>query len=139
MSVQENVPLVRRIFDEVFNQHSLAVVDELYAADFCYHAPRLPDLDREDLKQEFSAYLAAFPDTRVSVEDIFGAGDRVATRFTLRGTHQGEYMGVPPTGKPVTLTAILIQRLAGGKVVEDWEWPDNLGFLVQLGVVSLPE
>jgi len=75
----------------------------------------------------------------MTIEDIFGAGDRAAVRFTTRGAHRGEYRGAPPTGKQVTMTAILIHRLAGGKMVEDWEWSDQLGVLRQLGLVSLPQ
>jgi len=139
MSAEENMQIVRRIYEEVFDKHNLAVLDELYATDFVYHSPGNPDLNREGLKQGLSAYVAAFPDVGMTIEDIFAAGDRVAVRFTARGTHQGEYMGVPPTGKQVTITSILIHRLAGGKMVEDWEWEDQLGVLRQLGLVSLPE
>ena len=73
----------------------------------------------------------------MTIEDVFAAGDKVAVRFTASGTHQGEFMGVPPSGKQVTMTAILIHRLADGKMVEDWEWSDSLGFMQQLGLVSL--
>ena len=75
----------------------------------------------------------------MTMEDVFAAGDRVAVRFTACGTHLGEFMGVPPSGKQITMTAILIHRLAGGKMVEDWEWSDSLGFMQQLGLVSMPK
>jgi len=139
MSAEENMRIVRRAYTEVFDRHNLAVVDELYAADFVYHSPGNPDLDREGLKQGFAAYLAAFPDARMTIEDIFAAEDRVAVRFTCHGIHQREYMGIPPSGKQVTMTAILIHRFAGGKWVEDWEWSDRLGVMQQLGVVKLPQ
>ena len=96
-------------------------------------------MDRVGLKQGFAAYLAGFPDVHMTMEDVFAAGDRVAVRFTCYGTHQGQFMGVPPSGKQVTMTAILIHRLANGKMVEDWEWSDQLGVLRQLGLVSLPQ
>lgn len=139
MSAEENMQIVRRIYEEVFDKHNLEVLDERYATDFVYHSPGNPDLNREGLKQGLSAYVAAFPDVRMTIEDIFAEGDRVAVRFTARGTHRGEYLGVPPTGKQVTITSILIHRLGGGKMVEDWEWEDQLGVLRQLGLVSLPE
>jgi steroid delta-isomerase-like uncharacterized protein len=139
MSAEENMRIVRRIYTEVFDRHNLAVVDEFYATDFVYHSPGRPDYDREGLKQGFAAYLAAFPDVHMTIEDMFAAGDRVAVRFTARGAHQGEYLGAPPTGKQVTVTSILIHRLAGGKMVEDWEWEDQLGVLRQLGLVSLSQ
>lgn len=138
-STEENMRIARRVFTEVFDKHNLAVVDELFAADFVYHSPGNPDFDREGLKQGFAAYLAAFPDARMTIEDIFAAGDRVAVRYTCRGAHKGEFMGVPPSGKEVTMSAILIHRLANGKMVEDWEWADNLGFMAQLGIVKLPQ
>lgn len=139
MSAKENMRIVRRIYEEVFDRRNLDVLDELYSTDFVYHSPGNPDLDREGLKQGLAAYVAAFPDVRMTIEDMFAAGDRVAVRFTARGKHQGEYLGVSPTGKQVTVTSILIHRLAGGRMVEDWEWEDQLGVLRQLSLVSLPE
>jgi steroid delta-isomerase-like uncharacterized protein len=138
MSADENMAIVRRIYEQVFDKHNLDVIDELYTSDFVYHSPGNPDFHREGLKQGLGAYVAAFPDVQMTIEDMFAAGDRVAVRFTARGTHQGEYMGVPPTGKQVTVTSILIHRLAGGKMVEDWEWEDQLGVLRQLGLVTFP-
>ncbi len=138
MSAEENMRIVRHIYEQVFDKHNLGVVDELYTSDFVYQSPGDPDLHREGLKQAFGDYVSAFPDVRMTIEDMFAAGDRVAVRFTARGTHQGEYMGVPPTGKQVTVTSILIHRLAGGRMVEDWEWEDQLGVLRQLGLVTLP-
>jgi steroid delta-isomerase-like uncharacterized protein len=135
MSAEENVAVVRRVYEEVFDKHNVAIVVELYADDFVYHSPGWADLDREGLKRGLAAYLAAFPDAQMIVEDVFGGGDRVASRFTCRGTHRGEYAGVPPTGKQITMTAILTQRFAGGKIAEDWEWSDRLGFMQQLGAI----
>ena len=139
MSPEENMRIVRRIYAEVFDRHNLDVINEYYTADFVYHSPGNPDFDRESLKQGLAAYITAFPDVRLTVEDMFAAGDRVAVRFSAVGTQRGEYLGVPPTGKQVTVTSILIHRLADGKMVEDWEWEDHLGVLQQLGIVSLPQ
>ena len=112
MSPEENMCIVRRIYAEVFDRHNLDVINEYYTADFVYHSPGNPDFDRESLKQGLAAYITAFPDVRLTVEDIFAAGDRVAVRFSAIGTQRGEYMDVPPTGKQVTVTSILIHRLA---------------------------
>jgi steroid delta-isomerase-like uncharacterized protein len=139
MSPEENMRIVRRIYAEVFDRHNLDVIDEFYTPDFIYHSPGNPDFDRERLKQGLGAYITAFPDVRLTVEDIFAAGDRVAVRFSAIGTQRGEYLGVPPTGKQITVTSILIHRLSDGKMVEDWEWEDHLGVLQQLGIVSLPQ
>jgi steroid delta-isomerase-like uncharacterized protein len=135
MSAEENLSIVRRIYTEVFDRHNLAVIDEYYASDFVYHSPGNPDMDREGLKQGFATYLAAFPDVRMTLEDIFAAGDKVAVRFTAPATHTGIFQGVSPTGKQVTISAILIHHLAGGKMVEDWEWSDSLGFMQQLSLI----
>lgn len=137
MSAEENMRIVRRAFEEVFDKRNPDAVDELFAADYVFHSPGNPDLNRAEVKQEFAAYLAAFPDLQMTIEDLFAAGDRVASRYTARGTQQGEYMGVPATGKEVTSTSIIIHRLAGGKMVEDWEWNDQLGVMRQLGLVSV--
>jgi steroid delta-isomerase-like uncharacterized protein len=139
MSAEENMRIVRRIYEQVFDKHNLEVFDELYATDFCYHSPAGRDRDRQSLKAAFAAYLAAFPDVRMTIEDMFAAGDKVAVRFAACGTHQSAYLGAPPSGKHVTITAILIHRLAGGKLAEDWEWQDLLGFMQQLGLVSMPQ
>jgi steroid delta-isomerase-like uncharacterized protein len=137
MSAHENMRTVRRVYEEVFEKHNLAIVDELYAPDFVYHSPGHPDFDREGLKQGLGSYVNAFPNAQMTIEDMFAAGDRVAVRFTARGTHQGEFLGVPPTGKEITITSILIHRLAGGKMVEDWEWEDQFGVRRQLGLVTV--
>ena len=83
-------------------------------------------------------YLSAFPDLHITVEDMIAEGDKIVARLTMRGTHQGAFLGIPPTGKQVTGTAIDINRITGGKSVEHWNNSDTLGLLQQLGVVPLP-
>ncbi len=83
-------------------------------------------------------FRSAFPDLHFTVEDMIAEGDKVASRYTARGTHRGELMGLPPTGRGVTEVGIMISRLAEGKLVEDWHSPDNLGLIQQLGVVTFP-
>ena len=82
--------------------------------------------------------FAAFPDFHITLEDIFATGDKVAFRYTVTGTDRSEFMGAPPTGKQVMFTRIMISRFAEGKIVEDWECWDTLGFMQQLGLVSPP-
>ena len=84
-------------------------------------------------------FLSAFPDTQMTVEDELADGDKVATRWTATGTHTGELMGIPPTGKQVTVTGMDINRLVGGKIVEHWGEFDQMGMMQQLGVVPAPE
>jgi predicted ester cyclase len=83
-------------------------------------------------------YLTAFPDLHLTIEDLIAEGDKVVDRQTARGTHQGTFMGIPPTGKQITVTAMNISRIVGGKIVEHWVELDTLGMLQQLGVVPMP-
>jgi steroid delta-isomerase-like uncharacterized protein len=137
MSTQDNKTLVRRWYED-FNQRNLTIVDELFTPDYVYHNPPTTLHGPEEFKQFLSLYLTAFPDARFTVEDDLAEGDRVASRATLRGTHQGEFMGIPPTGKPVTVTGIAIDRIVGGKFVEGWLNFAALGMLQQLGVIPAP-
>ncbi len=139
MSVEENKAIERRFIKEVVNKGDLAVLDELLATNFVDHsAPPGVAPDREGYKQFFAMTHSAFPDFHSTLEDMFAEGDKVVQRFTARGTHKGEFMGIPPTGKQVTITGIGIHRITGGKIVEDWVNMDMLGMMVQLGVVPPP-
>jgi steroid delta-isomerase-like uncharacterized protein len=131
MSNEVNKALVCRWYED-FNQRNLAIVDELFTLDYVYHNPPTTLHGPEEFKQFLSLYLTAFPDARFTVED---EGDLVASRSTLRGTHQSKFMGIPPTGKPVTVTGIAVDRIVGGKFVEGWLNFDALGMLQQLGVI----
>jgi steroid delta-isomerase-like uncharacterized protein len=135
MSTEENKALVRRFYEE-WNKQNLSIVEELVAPHWVCHGT-LPGFspDRAGGKQMLTALWTAFPDARIAVEDLIAEGDKVVFRYTFRATHQGEFMGVPATGKAVTLTGIYISRFAGGKVVEDWSSSDQLGLLQQLGVI----
>jgi steroid delta-isomerase-like uncharacterized protein len=132
MSIEDNKALVRRGIEEAWNQRNLAVLDELYAPDFVYHSD-LTSL--EAYKQAIELNLTAFPDLHFTIEDMVAEGDRVGARWTFRGTHQGLFQDIPPTGKQVTITGISIFRVANGKGVEVWTDADYLGMLQQLGVV----
>jgi predicted ester cyclase len=136
MSVEHNKALVRRLYEEGLNKGNLAVADEILAPDYIRHglAPGAP-LGPESTKHVFSTMRAALPDLRITVEDMVGEGDKVVARVTGRGTHKGEYMGVAPTGKQVTVTFIGIYRFAGSKLKEAWIQMDELGMMQQLGVV----
>jgi steroid delta-isomerase-like uncharacterized protein len=122
MSAEEkNKALVRRYFEEVWGKGNLAAVDDFMAADYAEH-PRPSGLSpgSEGLKQLNAAYQSAFPDLKASLDDIFAEGDRVAFRWSFRGTHLGDWLGTPPTGNHMTATGITVFRIAGGKVVESW-------------------
>jgi steroid delta-isomerase-like uncharacterized protein len=142
MSTEQNKTFVRRYWEEVWNQGNLAVVDELIASDFDGHPlPGEPDFGRGPTgqKQFVDMYRTAFPDLRMTIEDMTAEGDRVAVRWTARGTNTGEMMGMPATGKHATVTGMFLNRLAGGKIAEGWGNFDALGMLQQLGVIPTPE
>jgi len=135
MSTEDNKALVRRFYEDAFNQRNLALVDELCSTTHVFHNPPTTLHGREEFKQLLSVYLTAFPDARFTVEDEIAEGEKVTSRYTFRGTHQGELMGIPPTGKQVTVTGIIINRIAGGQSVEGWLNFDALGLLQQIGAI----
>ncbi len=137
MSHEENKAVVRRIFAALDDQ-DLDAVGDLLASDYLLHFDGNPEMDRGAGIGYFGAFLAAFPDISHQVQDQLADGDRVATRIVVRGTHQNEMMGIPATGKEVTIKAINIFRIDQGKIAEHWVNSDSLGMLVQLGVVPPP-
>jgi steroid delta-isomerase-like uncharacterized protein len=137
---EENKAIVRRQEEELFTQGNLGAADELYAPDYVGHDPSNPEDIRglEAAKQAASDYRKAFPDLRVTVEDVIAEGDKVAARLRFRGTHRGELDGIAPTGRRVDCTGIVISRMEGGKIAEDWANFDDLGMMQQLGAISKP-
>ena len=137
MMLETNKAVSRRIVEEAFSEGRYDVIEELVAPTFVNHDPSVTD----DLKgpagvrQLIETYRSAFPDLRLTVEDQLAEGDKVATRWTARGTHQGELLGIAPTGKESTVTGLTIDRIADGKIVESWNNWDTLGMLQQIGVV----
>ncbi len=136
---EANKALIRRFFEEVWNDKNLEAIDELVAADSVDHAlpPGLPQ-GREGAKAFTGMYLSAFPDTKMTIEDIITEGDKVVTRWRATGTHTGELMGIPATGKQVTVTGLDINRYSNGKIVEHWGEFDQMGMMQQLGVIPAP-
>ncbi len=138
MSTDENKAIVRRFYEEL-NTGNLDIVGELLAATAVIHQSGTPGpMDRETFKQLGGLFFAAFPDARHELAEMIAEADQVATRFTFRGTHQGDLMGIPPTGKQVTVPGIALDRIAGGKIVERRIESDQLGLMQQLGVIPAP-
>jgi steroid delta-isomerase-like uncharacterized protein len=134
--LEKNKAIARRDFEQVWNKGNLDTVDEICAADGVGHMPGSPDIHSlEGYKQYVTMYRNAFPDIHFTIEDEIAQGDKVVIRWTSRGTHQGELMGISPTGKQCTVTGITINRFSGGKIQESWNNWDALGMLQQLGVV----
>jgi steroid delta-isomerase-like uncharacterized protein len=137
---EKNKAIARRLYDELASQGNLSLADEIVAANFVDHNPPGPDIPpgREGLKQVFATYRSAFPDMRMTVEDQVAEGDKVVSRATVSGSHLGDYMGMPSTGKTFSIGIIDILRLEGGKIAEHWGEADTMGMMQQLGVVPPP-
>jgi steroid delta-isomerase-like uncharacterized protein len=133
---RRNEAVVRLLLEEVFNRGCTDLLTELVAANHVGHDPFGDHYGPEGLRIAVAEYRAAFPDLQVTVEDLVADGDRVVHRFTLRGTHAGPFMGIPPTGRVVTAAGIAIDRLADSKVAESWISFDALNLLRQLGAVT---
>jgi steroid delta-isomerase-like uncharacterized protein len=132
----ENKEKVQQIY-EVINTNALDGLDALIAVDLVDHSPSpgtAPGL--VGTKQTLSMYHAVFSDFRVTAEDMIADGDKVVVRLTMNGTNTGEFMGLPPTGKQVTLSGIEMFRLAGDKITERWAEFDMISLMQQLGVMS---
>lgn len=131
---------IAREYFEAFADGDLAWIDDHISSDFVRHDPGLPFEVRgsEGVRYLNSVFLTAFPDLRLDVEDVIGEGDKILVRLTIRGTHQGELMGIAPTGKEVEVGVLDLFHIADGKLVEHWAAIDNLGLMQQLGVVPEP-
>jgi steroid delta-isomerase-like uncharacterized protein len=131
VTTEQNKAIVRGYMDEILSKGNLTAFDDYFSEEIVFNNSKL-------LRQQLAGMLGlmrnAFPDFHVSIEDQIAEGNKVVTRVTFRGTHQGEYMGIPSTGKQVTYTGIAIDQIIGGKVVEMWHESDDLGMLRQLGV-----
>jgi steroid delta-isomerase-like uncharacterized protein len=134
----QNKSIVRRASDECFNKGNMGIIDELVATDYIWHGPGQEVSGQEGIKQLTGMIRQGFPDLKFSIENQTAEGDKVAIRWTMQGTHKGEFFGVQPTGKMATFTGIVISRIASGKIAEEWENFDHYGLLQQLGVVPAP-
>ena len=135
MSTDELKAKLRNLDDEVFNKGNLAVIDDVVAPDFVNHDPFPGEPSgREGFKMLATAMRAAFPDLHFTNEQMIGEGDIVAHRFTMRGTHAGPFLGLPATGRSITMRGIDILRFADGKVTDRWARTDDLGLMQQLGL-----
>jgi len=139
MSAEENKAIVRRFFEEGPSKGNLNVADELLSSDFILHVPLPSSPGIEGINEVITACRAAFEHLNVTVEDMIAEGNTVAARFTARGIHKGNFMGLHATEKPVTMTGIEIFLIKDGKIVELWGEANLLGLMQQLGIIPVPE
>ena len=132
-----NKAIVRRWFEESINKKNLAVVDELFTQDYVAHMPAGAEPIRGIAGEKAldSMFHSGFPEGVITIEDMVADGDTVVTRLTYRGTHRGDFQGIPATGKTVVMSGMQVSRIANGKIAEAWHMPDFMGMMRQLGVV----
>lgn len=137
---EQNKSVMRRLVEELWNKGDLSLADQFFTPNYTHHDPATPDFGRgpESEKKRASLYRTAFPDLRLTIENIISEGDTVMARWSCHGTHKGDLGGIAPTGKRIDLTGVSVARLSGGKLAEGWVSWDALGMLQQLGVVSTP-
>ena len=141
----DNVAIVQRFVEELWNNRQLDTADEIFAPHCITHQLRSGEpitsepRDPETLKQHIREWVKAFPDLQFTLEQTIANGDRVASQMTMHGTHTAEWMGVSPTGKRISIAIITVHRIEEGKIVEDWVLVDSLGFFQQLGLVASRE
>lgn len=137
---ERNEEIIRRFVREIVNAGNYDVADDLFAEDYVRHDPTVPEEKRgpEGFKETVEAFRSAFPDVEMTLHEVFADGEYVAFRATEIGTHEGEFMGIEPTGRRVEMEGTVIHRLEDGKVAETWAQFDVLGLLRQLGAIELP-
>jgi steroid delta-isomerase-like uncharacterized protein len=139
MSTTENRAVLQRAGENFNNPKNRTAYFELYDPTIVLHGYQGVEPGLESVKQFYQAFWGAFPDCKLVFEEVFAEGDKVACRFVVYATHQGEFQGIPATGKRITLPGITILQFANGKCVERWSQADFIGLLQQLGVMPAPE
>jgi steroid delta-isomerase-like uncharacterized protein len=139
MSTEENKAISRRFHTAIGKGNTQALQEE-FAPNYVAHFPGLPDrLDAEEFNQIVTAFSTGFPESHFDFDDEFAVGDKVVTRWTWNAVHKGEFQGLPPTGKQVTMTGITILHIVGGKIVDNTVEMDQLGLMQQLGAIPATE
>jgi predicted ester cyclase len=135
----ETQKMIERIPLEILNMNKFELIDELYSTNYVEHTPSLGVAPtREGFKETAIALKKAFPDLRYTIDDAIESGDKIVHRLTASGTMTADFLGVPATGKRATWTEIHIGRVANGRLTDHWGVVDQLGMLVQLGVIQSP-
>jgi steroid delta-isomerase-like uncharacterized protein len=133
MDMAENKGVVRQFLQEVINKHDPAARPDLIAPGYVSHFGTMPPLDHESWEGLARAYFTAFPDLDLTIQDEISNGDRVAVRWTWTATHQGDFMGIPATGKRVSTSGMGMYRVVDGQIAEEWVVEDVAAVLQQLG------
>lgn len=137
MNPDELKALIRLFYEDIWNKGNIAALDVFLEPDFIFHNPVFPETGNglAGYQRIITTLRQAFPDQKWVLEDVMVDNDKVTTRWTMRGTHSGFYLGLAPTGKSVTISGISINRFVGSRIAEQWVVSDALGFLLQEGYV----
>jgi len=138
MSIEENKSIVRQFFEEGPSKGNLSAADELLSPDFIIYGSLPASPGVEGINEIITTCRAAFEHLNVTIEDMIAENDKVVSRFTARGVHKGDFMGLPATGKPITMTGIEIFRIKDGKITEIWAEANLFGLMQQLGIIPAP-
>ncbi len=139
--LEKNKDLVRKYFEGMFNRHDLEVANEVFSSNYINHQEcdmnrENVDRGREGFKEMARMFYTGFPDLKSTIEDIIAAEDKVVTRWVTRGTHTGNFSGIAPTNKQVTVTGITIDRIVDGRIVESWTSFNVLDLMQQIGAIG---
>jgi steroid delta-isomerase-like uncharacterized protein len=129
----------RRFFEDLVNTGDWSGADEIASPDLVMHHPSSPEpiAGRDRVRDAVLQYRVAFPDMHMQIEDEIGCGSKVVVRWRMSGTNTGSLFGIPPTGRPATVSGVSVMRIDGGRLVEDWVEEDSLGMMQQLGLVPV--
>jgi len=127
--------LIKTFIEEAFNKGNLLILGDIVHPQYQYSSPDSQLTGIDELKAFIQGFRSAFPDLNLEIDNLIACGEQTSTGFTLRGTHEGDFMGIPATHKPVEVQGIVMTKFKDNKIIEDWEILDNLSFLQQLGVV----
>jgi steroid delta-isomerase-like uncharacterized protein len=135
--LQSNEKTIRRLVDEVINKQHLAVIDEIIHPDYVHRTPGGELHGRQALRELLTAYQTALPDLHVKIDELVCTDSKAVLFFTLSGTHEDEFMGIPATGKQVSINGMTRSYIENGQITEEWELLDQLSMFQQLGIVSM--
>jgi predicted ester cyclase len=138
MSEERNIKVFERVIEEAYNKGNVDVLNEAFAPSFVEHQAGIVPPTAEGVKRSIAFLRGAFPDMRLTIEEIIASGDKTWARITGRGTHQGLFMGLPPTGKSIVVTVMDVCRFENGQIVEHWGVADQFAVMAQLGALPRP-
>ena len=133
--VEDNIKMYTNVWDEILNKGNIDMIDTHFASDYANKTVSSTVNGQAEAKEFFGAFLTGFSDINFVVDEIFGVDDRVIKRWTFNGTHTGEFAGIGATGNQITLVGVSVSRIVEGKIAEELDYMDDLGFLQQLGVI----